>query len=88
MVRISADDLLRRYRTGERDFRHVDLTGADLQSQELPGLVLCGADLTRTDLQYAVLTGADLSGAELHGTYLSHADLTHAKLVRDNMHRV
>ena len=70
---MNAEDLLRRYNGGERDFRDADLRGA--------GADLSGARLVWTNLSEANFSGANLSGANLHGADLSGANLTKAKLL-------
>jgi len=52
---MTADELLKAYKSGERNFRGADLGGAGLG----------GADLGGADLG-----GADLGGADLGGAYL------------------
>ena len=46
--KITAEELLRRYADGERDFAGVDLHGVDLS-----GAVLTGINLDRADLSKA-----------------------------------
>jgi len=57
---MKAEELLRRYTAGERDFAGVDLRESKIIDAQLPKINLqkadlSGADLTRTDLQNAVL---------------------------------
>lgn len=54
---MTAQELLDRYATGERDFAGVDLHGIDLS-----GAILCGINFDRADLSNANFKGADLSG--------------------------
>jgi uncharacterized protein YjbI with pentapeptide repeats len=71
----SAQELVRRYAEGERDFVLAQLTGA-----ELVGAQLCEADLSGAKLAGARLCKADLSGARLNGGHLREADLSQANL--------
>ncbi|MEO1132462.1 MAG: pentapeptide repeat-containing protein [Cyanobacteria bacterium J06639_1] len=67
---IAADDVCRRYATGERTFPHADLAGKNLRRAHLVGADLRGANLTAADLRGANLTMANLSGANLRGAQL------------------
>ncbi len=69
------EQLLDRYRNGERDFCGAHLRGARLRGADLRGADLDGADLRDADLQGAWLSGSRLNGADLRGCNLtkSHA---------------
>jgi uncharacterized protein YjbI with pentapeptide repeats len=80
----SAEELLRRYAAGEREFaradlRNMHLSGVDLSNALLRGADLSGAHLDGVDLSGASLSGADLSGAHVNAN-LSRANLSDAKL--------
>jgi hypothetical protein len=90
-VVVGADDLLRRYAEGDRNFapptldRPVDysnLRGADLSHADLSGV-----DLSEADLHGANLAGANLAGANLSAVSLFAADLTGANLSGANLAR-
>ena len=83
----SADELLRRYAAGERDFRGADLTEATLTEATLRGADLTEATLRGADLTEATLTGADLYRADLTGADLTEADLTEATLTGAGLYR-
>ncbi|PSN13671.1 hypothetical protein C7293_14995 [filamentous cyanobacterium CCT1] len=51
MQRLTAKELQRRYRAGERNFADVDLSGESLRGMNLKGIDLSGADLSRTDIR-------------------------------------
>lgn len=77
---MTAEEIIKRYTAGERDFSGADLRGVDLSKADL-----CGADLSAADLREADLSGADLSevnlyGADLRGASLRGADLRGARL--------
>jgi hypothetical protein len=94
-VSLSAEELLKRYACGDRDFRNADLReirlcGVDLHGSNLSGADLCGADLTNamladTDLHEADLRRTVLEGAILRGSNLNGADLGGANLARANL---
>jgi hypothetical protein len=80
-----AQELIRRYQTGEHDFAGSQLNGAKLTETSLTKIDLNGSDLSGADLSWANLTkanlsGADLSGANLAGTILARANLRNADL--------
>ncbi|MFN9659806.1 MAG: pentapeptide repeat-containing protein, partial [Cyanobacteriota bacterium] len=49
MARLSQAEVLRRYQSGERDFRGVDLSGLRFRGESLAGADFSGADLRGTD---------------------------------------
>ena len=82
---MKAEELLKRYAAGERDFSGVDLREIDLSRVNLPGINLSqadliGADLRGSDLSDANLTVANLAGARLRQTRFDRADLSGANL--------
>ncbi|HIK14706.1 MAG TPA: pentapeptide repeat-containing protein [Leptolyngbyaceae cyanobacterium M33_DOE_097] len=74
---MDANEVLRRYSDGKRDFRLQDLKGlslicVDLNRADFTGADLTGADLSKSDLgnanfNWATLKGANLKGANLRG---------------------
>jgi uncharacterized protein YjbI with pentapeptide repeats len=77
---MTAEELLKRYATGEWKFPGVDLRHAQLQRIQLRGADLSGADLSGADLSGADLSGADLSGADLSGALLERVNLAATNL--------
>jgi len=63
--RLTAKELKRRYRKGERDFAGENLRGESLRGMNLSGVDLSGADLSCTDLCSTNFTDAKLIGANL-----------------------
>jgi uncharacterized protein YjbI with pentapeptide repeats len=53
-------NFLDRYRQGERDFSHVDLSGAILTGANLQNINLTGANLTNANLSWASLSNANV----------------------------
>jgi len=91
---IDAEELLRRYAAGERDFSGVNLWGANLsgcnltdiklEKAELSRTNLSGANLQNANLDQADLEYADLSGANLQGVILWDANLSSTKVQNAN----
>lgn len=77
---MKVEELIKRYLAGERDFRGVDLRGADLSGVDLEWADLSGADLEWTNLEWAILRGTILERANLSGAFLRGADLEWANL--------
>jgi len=81
-----AEELLQRYRSGDRDFRGVKLTDIFLRDVCLTGIDLSFADLRGASLMGVNLGGANLRRANFTGAFLIYAhlrnaDLTQAKLM-------
>lgn len=79
---MDAEQLLKRYADGRRDFSWADLRGVDLTGARLPGINLYRADLTG-----AILKAADLEGASFLKANLTRTNLTDANLTRANLGR-
>ena len=82
---MNAQEIINRYKDGERDFNGIEIPSANLQDADLSGICLSGAKLPGANLRSARLAGADLSytdlqGAEMGGVYMKGADLTGANL--------
>ena len=82
---LTAEDLVRQYKEGVRDFSGVNLFRAKLAGVELEGIILLdayliGADLSRTSLRNANLRGVCLVHANLQGTDLRNASLRPGRL--------
>lgn len=84
------EQFLKRYAAGERNFRGINLSRADLtleglnhanlKEADLSGAILNGVDLIGADLTKANLSGAKLLGADLSGAVLAEANLSDALL--------
>lgn len=85
LLRLNADELLRRYATGERNFVNADLRQVILLKRVLSEANLSYAKLSGADLSCANLSGADLTAADLSEVNLSKANLSKASLIRTNM---
>jgi hypothetical protein len=89
---VKGQELVRRYKNGERSFSSVDLCladleGADLRGIELRGADLAGANLRRANLFYADLEEANLSQGNLEEAGLFQANLRGADLRKANLRR-
>lgn len=88
MTIMTADELVREYATGERNFPGITLSRdnswiiqhADLREINLRGAFLQGIIIKNTDL-----TNADLSGTQMVFSRLSQVDLTEADLRGANL---
>jgi len=90
---ITAEDFLKRYNQGERDFTGVNLAGVNLSGKSLHSVNLSranlsGAELSGTNLSGANLSEANLCHANLHKTNLSSANLGKAKFINANLSQV
>lgn len=84
---MDVDRLLRRYRSGKKNFASVDLTEANLTGARLTGIRLSRANLTKASLAMADLSQANLSKAILCGANLREAKLIGSKLYKANLSR-
>jgi uncharacterized protein YjbI with pentapeptide repeats len=85
---MNIEELIARYRKGERKYKSVDLPNANLEDADLRGIDLGNArlpganlrftNLSAANLSYANLLGADFTGANLQGADLSGANLREA----------
>jgi uncharacterized protein YjbI with pentapeptide repeats len=85
LIRLTADELFRRYAAGERNFVNANLRCALLSKRLLSEVNLSYAKLRQANLSEANLTGADLTAADLSEADLSQASLSKTCLVRTNL---
>lgn len=76
----AASNLQERYAQGERDFRGIDLTEAQLDGVKLPGANLDGSNLSGAKMQNANLSRVSFRNANLEGAQLSNSNLNEAVL--------
>ncbi|MEN9216345.1 MAG: pentapeptide repeat-containing protein [Gloeomargarita sp. HHBFW_bins_162] len=79
-----AEELLRRYEKGMRDFTGVKLIQVSLIDAILDEIILQDADLSRAVLRRIKMRGAILKNANFAGANLIEADLTEADLTGAN----
>lgn len=91
---ITAEELLVRYNSGERNFAGIELiqsqgvpqdSSIDLEGAILRDINLRGAYLRQADLRRADLTGADLFGVSLELAWLERAIIRDANLYSANL---
>ncbi len=80
-----ADDLLSRYKAGERDFKKAGLSKAILSGEDLKQASFIGASFIEADLQVADLSNTDLSETNFYRAKLAHANLSSTKLFMARM---
>ena len=88
LIPITAANLLAKYAEGQRDFRYIQLTGAQgdrLQGQDLRNINLSGSVLERVDLRQVIFKNANLNGVKIVKVDLRGADLSNANLVDANL---
>ena len=73
--------LIQGYALGRRNFRHANLSHADLSYMHLANINLIEADLSHANLSGVNLTNAKLIAANLSHVDLTNANLTNAKLI-------
>jgi uncharacterized protein YjbI with pentapeptide repeats len=92
--KITAEELLVRYKAGERNFAGIELiqsegvpsdSSIDLEGAILRDINLRGAYLRQADLTGADLTGADLFGVSLEMAWLKRAIVKDANLYSANL---
>lgn len=91
---MTAEELLERYATGERDFRgitlykanliKVNLSGADFSNANLSDSYLIAANLKNCVFQKTCLEGVDLTSAVLVRADLGNDNLTSSRLIGSN----
>ena len=72
---MDAEELLRRYSDGQRDFQRIILKYADLSGVELQNI-----DLTEAQFNYVNLSGLNLHRCELGGAEFLNCNLREAKI--------
>jgi hypothetical protein len=83
--KMTAEELIQRYKAGQRDFRGVNLSEeillwADLRGANFSGSILRGTNFNWANLSEVDLTAADLRDADLAWANLKKADLREANL--------
>jgi uncharacterized protein YjbI with pentapeptide repeats len=76
----TADEILRRYKRDDRDFRGVTLKEGDLSKQRLAGVIFEGAQLLDCTFEKSILRRSNFKAASLRGTTFKGADLSKSNL--------
>lgn len=82
---MKAEEVLKQYATGERNFAAANLNEVNLSGANLSKANLSGANLSVANLSGSNLSEADLSKAKLNVTKLSGANLSKANLTEANL---
>ncbi|MBE9161061.1 pentapeptide repeat-containing protein [Tychonema sp. LEGE 06208] len=82
---MQVQEFLLRYQEGERNFAHIDLSGASLSGVNLREINLTGANLTGANLSWSCLSNAKLIGACLRRADLRNAVMSGANLSGANL---
>jgi hypothetical protein len=77
--------LITQYKSGQKDFRGIDLNGLDLSGIDLSHTDLRGANFFNCELRCANLSGADLRGANFKNANLKAATLKNCDLSEVNL---
>lgn len=83
----SANELIKSYTSGQRNFRNVNLSGLELKRAQLPEIDLQGAYMRWINFQGANLKLANLPWADLQKANLSDASLQRAMLKEANLRK-
>jgi uncharacterized protein YjbI with pentapeptide repeats len=76
---MQAEEILKKYGDGERDFSGINITEVNLSRANLAGINFSDATLSIANLSGANLTEANLTGAKLNVAKMSGANFTQAK---------
>jgi uncharacterized protein YjbI with pentapeptide repeats len=76
----TAADILRRYKSGFKEFKQVVVTDGDFSKSRLIGAIFEGATMTGCNFEKSVLKGASFSAANLQNANLRGANLSKANL--------
>jgi uncharacterized protein YjbI with pentapeptide repeats len=80
MRTLDSQEVLKLYRSGERNFSHIDLDDDDLSEVNLTGAIFQHAHMAWVDLSRSVFVDADLTGSTLTGAMLWRVIFLRAKL--------
>lgn len=84
-TKYSAEELLKAYSSGRKDFGSRDLSMQDLQKADLSEIRLHNSKLVKTNLQGADLNKSDFSNCDLRQAMLRNADLTKSFFKSSNL---
>lgn len=76
---MQAEEILKKYADGERNFSGVNITEVNLSRANLTGIDFSDATLSIANLTGAKLSEANLTGAKLNVAKMSGANFSHAK---------
>jgi uncharacterized protein YjbI with pentapeptide repeats len=76
----TVEEILRRYKRGDKEFKQVSVEGGDFSKTRLVGIIFEGANLANCSFEKSILQRANLSAANLRGANLRGANLAKANL--------
>ncbi len=76
----TSDDIARRYKRGDRDFRNITVETGELSNKRLVRVMFEGANLAKCNFEKAVLKRASFLAANLREANFKNADLSNANL--------
>jgi|RhiMetdeSRZDD1v2_1073273.scaffolds.fasta_scaffold781560_1 TIR domain-containing protein/pentapeptide repeat protein len=82
--RMSLSSVLAAYRSGQRLFHYVDISGANLSDKDLTGASFYGGDLRGVNFSGSRMTHVQLKGADVSGAKLTYASLNATDLIGVN----
>lgn len=85
LIRLTVEELIKRYAVGERNFSNANLRCATLLNCRLPEINLSLAKLNAANLKETNLRGAELTATDLSEANLSYVDLSNSSLMRANL---
>ena len=99
---MNVNELVEKYRKGERDFSNIKLPNADLSGLDLRRMIFISADLSNCNFSNSDLTNSDFSGAILDrvnfagailrntnfsGAHMTNADIRNVQIDNTNFAR-
>ena len=85
LIRLTVEELIRRYAVGERYFSNANLRCATLINCSLPEINLSFSKLNAANLTEANLSGSELTAADLSGANLNQVNLSKSSLIKADL---
>ena len=85
LPKMTVEELLGRYADGEREFRRLDLSGADLSNRNLDGIVLIGSNLAGSKLDNSSFQRASLQAVDFQQASMCHANFSPSAMIRADL---
>jgi len=83
---MNANEVLKQYAAGKRNFRQADLRGISLIKANLREADFTGANLTNSDLSKSDLSSANLNWVNLRGAKINGANMRQTKMPDGRIH--
>lgn len=78
--RKTSEEIIRRFKRGDKEFRNITIEADDFSSRRLVGLKLEGSTITNCKFQNSILKRASFIASNLSGSNFKGADLSKANL--------